>query len=65
MAKAMGPFRYSQAPSWLPGPRAMYRLNPPLIGPDHAIFFHLTTISQVLIRIAVMRYLTCQGHWCE
>ena len=31
MAKAMGPFRDSQAPSLLSG--LMYRLNPPLIGP--------------------------------
>jgi len=35
MAKAMGPFRDSQAPSWLSGPGLMYRLNPPLIDHGH------------------------------
>ena len=34
MAKYMGAFRDSQAPSWLSGPQMMYRLNTPLIGPD-------------------------------
>jgi len=34
MAKAMGPFRDSRAPSCSPGPGPMYRLNPPLISPD-------------------------------
>jgi len=34
MAKDMGPFRDSQALSWLSGPHTMYRLNPSLIGPD-------------------------------
>jgi len=38
MAKAMGPFRYSQPLLGSPAPGAMYRLNPSLIGPDHAIF---------------------------
>jgi hypothetical protein len=30
----MGPFRASQALSWLSGPQTMYRLNHPLIEPD-------------------------------
>ena len=35
MAKDMGPFRDSQALSWLSGLQTMYRLTPPpLIGPD-------------------------------
>ena len=34
MAKATGPFRDSQAPSWLSGPGPMY---PPLIGPGNAM----------------------------
>ena len=35
MARDMGPFRDSQAPLLgSPDPGPMYRLNPPLIGPD-------------------------------
>ena len=35
MARDMGPFRDSQSPLLgSPGPGPMYRLNPPLIGPD-------------------------------
>ena len=33
MAKAMVPFRDSQAPSWLSGPRTDVPSEPPLIGP--------------------------------
>ena len=33
MAKTMWPFRDSREPSCSPGPRPMYRLNSPLIGP--------------------------------
>ena len=32
MAKAMGPFRDSQAPSWLSGPRADIPAEPPLVA---------------------------------
>jgi hypothetical protein len=40
MVKTIGAFRDSRAPSWLPGPGPMYRLNPPLIDSacsDHSI----------------------------
>jgi hypothetical protein len=33
MAKAMGPFRYSQASSWVSGPRIDEPTEPPLIDP--------------------------------
>ena len=36
MAKDMGPFRDSQALSWLSGPQTMYRLNPPSLPPHRA-----------------------------
>jgi hypothetical protein len=33
MAKVMGPFKNSQSPSWLSGPRTDVPAEPPLIGP--------------------------------
>ena len=40
MVKTIGPFRDSQAPSWLSGPRTDVPAEPPLIGPAPPLIFN-------------------------
>ena len=53
MVKAMGPFGYSQAPSWLPGlsvPRTDVPPEPTLVGPVKR-YLYLCQVNVDLIRV--------------